>query len=84
MTGSGLYMIRYANEAIAEVKDLYKDTTYGAEKGISLSSGKFGHSNTAITAQNTQALYPIKIDAYGHITGYGTAVTSLPASDVYS
>ena len=62
----------------------YTDTTYGAEKGISLSSGKFGHSNTAITAQNTQALYPIKIDAYGHITGYGTAVTSLPASDVSS
>lgn len=62
----------------------YTNTTYGAEKGISLSSGKFGHSNAAITAQNTQALYPIKIDAYGHITGYGTAVTSLPASDVSS
>lgn len=40
------------------------------------------HANTAITAQTTQGLYPITIDAYGHITGYGTAVTSLPASDV--
>ena len=60
------------------------NTTYSAEKGITLSNGKFGHSNTAITAQTTQALYPIKIDAYGHITGYGTAVTSLPASDVYA
>lgn len=60
----------------------YTNTTYGAEKGISLSSGKFGHSNTAITAQTTQAVYPIKIDAYGHITGYGSAVTSMPASDV--
>ena len=60
------------------------DTTYGANRGISLSSGNFGHSNSAITAQGTQALYPIKIDAYGHITGYGTAVTSLPASDVYA
>lgn len=42
------------------------------------------HANTAITAQATQGLYPIKIDAYGHITGYGSEVTSLPASDVSS
>ena len=55
----------------------YTDTTYSAEKGITLSSGKFGHSNTAITAQTTQAVYPIKIDAYGHITGYGSAQTIL-------
>ena len=39
-----------------------------------------GHANTAITAQTTQAIYPIKIDAYGHITAYGTAVTPLTAS----
>lgn len=35
------------------------------------------HANTAITAQNTQAVYPIKIDAYGHITGYGASPTTL-------
>jgi len=51
-----------------------------AEKGLSITSKKVGHSNTAITAQGTQALYPIKIDTYGHITGYGSAVTSLPAN----
>lgn len=49
--------------------------------GIStLSSGveiEIGHSNTPITAKTTQALYPIKFDAQGHITGSGTAVTSL-------
>ena len=45
------------------------DTTYSAEKGITLSSGKFGHSNTAITAQTTSALKKIKYDSYGHITG---------------
>lgn len=56
---------------------VFTDTTYSAEKGITLSSGKFGHSNTAITAQTTQAVYPIKIDAYGHITGYGSAQTIL-------
>lgn len=41
------------------------------------SSGTFsiGHANTSITAQGTQAVYPIKIDSYGHITSYGTAVT---------
>ena len=58
----------------------FTDTTYAAEKGISLTSGKFGHSNTAVTAQTTQALYPITIDAYGHITGYGTAVSSMTPS----
>lgn len=44
------------------------------------------HANSAITAQSTQAVYPIAIDAYGHITGYGSAVTipeipSVTASD---
>ena len=32
------------------------------------------HSNS-VTAQNTQAVYPIKIDAQGHISAYGAAVT---------
>ena len=34
---------------------------------------------TPITAQTTQAVYPIKIDAQGHITAYGSAVT-IPAA----
>ena len=52
-------------------------------KGIdinTLSNGveiEIGHSNTPITAKTTQALYPIKFDAQGHITGSGAAVTSL-------
>lgn len=41
-----------------------------------------GHSNVLTSAQTTQALYPIKIDKNGHISAYGSAVTSLPASDV--
>ena len=41
-----------------------------------------GHSNVLSSAQTTQAVYPIKIDKNGHISGYGTAVTSMPASDV--
>ena len=36
-----------------------------------------GHSNS-ITAQS-QALYPIAIDAYGHVTSVGAAVTALPS-----
>lgn len=35
-----------------------------------------GHSNS-VTAQTTQAVYPIKIDANGHISAYGSAVTIL-------
>ena len=44
-------------------------------------SGTINHTNS-VTAQTTQALYPIKIDAQGHISAYGSAITSLPASDV--
>lgn len=46
-------------------------------------TGTINHTNS-VTAQTTQALYPIKIDAQGHISAYGSAVTSLPASDVYT
>ena len=42
-----------------------------------------GHSNILSSAQTTQAVYPIKIDKNGHISEYGSAVTSMPASDVY-
>ena len=52
------------------------NTTYEADRGISLVSGKFGHSNTAITAVTTAGLYKIKYDAYGHITG--TEAFTLP------
>lgn len=43
----------------------------------SYSSGTItiSHANSAITAQSIQAVYPITIDSYGHITGYGSAVT---------
>lgn len=37
-------------------------------------SGTINHLNS-VTAQTTQAVYPIKIDAQGHISAYGTAVT---------
>ena len=45
------------------------NTTYGADRGISNVSGKFGHSNASVTAQTTSALKKIKYDTYGHITG---------------
>lgn len=51
-------------------------TTYDADRGISLKNGKFGHSNTAVTAVTTAGLYKIKYDAYGHITG--TEAFTLP------
>lgn len=59
------------------------NTTYSPGTGLSLSGTTFNHSNS-VTAQTTQGLYPIKIDAQGHISAYGSAVTSLPASDVYA
>lgn len=41
-------------------------------------SGTLNHTNS-VTAQTTQALYPIKIDAQGHISAYGTAVSAASA-----
>ena len=37
-------------------------------------SGTINHLNS-VTAQTTEAVYPIKIDAQGHISAYGSAVT---------
>lgn len=37
-------------------------------------TGTINHTNS-VTAQPTQAVYPIKIDAQGHISAYGNAVT---------
>lgn len=44
--------------------------------GLTISSEVLNHSNS-VTAQTTQAVYPIKIDAQGHISAYGNAVTSM-------
>jgi len=69
------------------------NTTYAADRGISLVSGKFGHSNAAITANtsglNTAktlewgkavTLNTIKYDAYGHISGTATYTLTMPAN----
>lgn len=46
-------------------------------------SGTINHTNS-VTAQTTQAVYPIKIDAQGHISAYGNAVTipTIPSNNV--
>ena len=55
-------------------------TITGVTAGTGLSGGgtsgavTLNHSNS-VTAQTTQAVYPIKIDAQGHISAYGSAVT---------
>ena len=45
-----------------------------AGTGLSKSGTTLNHSNS-ITAQTTQGIYPIAIDAQGHITSYGNAFT---------
>lgn len=44
--------------------------------GSTSTSGTINHTNS-VTAQTTQAIYPIKIDAQGHISAYGNAITPL-------
>lgn len=57
---------------------VFTDTTYGGDRGISLSGGNFGHSNTAVTAVTTAGLYKVKYDTYGHITG----TTAIAKADI--
>lgn len=45
-----------------------------AGTGLSKSGTTLNHSNS-VSAQTTQAVYPIKIDAQGHISAYGSSVT---------
>ena len=45
-----------------------------AGTGLSKSGTTLNHSNS-VTAQTTQSVYPITIDAQGHIDSYGNAVT---------
>lgn len=69
------------------------NTTYGADRGISLVGGKFGHSNSQVTANtsglNTDktlswgsaiTLNTIKYDEYGHVSGTGTYTVTMPAN----
>ena len=44
-------------------------------------TGTINHINL-VTAQTTQGLYPIKIDAQGHISAYGSAVTTWALSNI--
>ena len=76
-----------------KVSELTNDSGYttnvGTITGVTGGSGLSGsgssgtvtinHSNS-VTAQTTQAIYPIKIDAQGHISAYGTAVTPVTGS----
>lgn len=50
--------------------------TTSVAEGLTLIS----HSNS-ITAKTTQAIYPITIDAQGHITSVGTALNLATVSD---
>jgi hypothetical protein len=56
------------------------NTTYGGDRGISLVSGKFGHSNTA-TAVNDNSFLKIAYDGYGHIKS-SAAVQKKDLSDL--
>lgn len=50
-------------------------SSYSSGTGISISANnEINHSNS-VTAQPTQAVYPISIDAEGHVSSYGSAVT---------
>ena len=65
--------------SIAISNDTNGGLTVSGSPVTSSGTVKLKHTNQ-VTAQNTQAIYPIKIDVNGHISAYGSAVTPLTAS----
>ena len=89
-TYQGITVDKYGRVTAAENKGYTTNTGTVTSVGITNGGGltvsggpittsgsiTVGHSNS-VTAQNTQAVYPIKIDANGHISAYGSAQTIL-------
>lgn len=85
-TGSGnaVTAVSASGTTITVTKGATYSNNVGTITGVTAGTGMSGggtsgvvtlnHSN-AVTAQTTQAVYPIKIDAQGHIYAYGSAVT---------
>ena len=73
-----VYKLTSGNSWTVTIREASVKITTGSNNGINAtySNGAvtIGHTNS-VTAQSTQALYPITYDAQGHITGSGTAVT---------
>lgn len=94
-TGSGnaVTAITASNGALTVTKGASYSNNAGTITGVTGGTGLSGsatsgsvtinHSNS-VTAQTTQAIYPIKIDAQGHISAYGTAITPLTANSTLS
>lgn len=69
-TGNGL-IIHDSNHWETYIGELQADKIETAGTGLSKDGTTLNHSN-AITAQTTSGIYPVKIDAQGHITSYGS------------
>jgi hypothetical protein len=91
-TSGATYLFVYDGTDFKAIHSYNSNTTYSAEKGITLSSGKFGHTNsiTAKTTYNQSTASPgyggtfkitePKYDAYGHITGVQVATITMPSA----
>ena len=83
LAANRVYEFVYDGTDYELVGDLDTNTTYSGDRGISLVSGKLGHSNTKLTAKTaygstgttaaaaggTFTVTDVKYDEYGHITG---------------
>jgi hypothetical protein len=89
LAANRVYEFVYDGTDYELIGDVNTNTTYSGEKGITLSSGKFGHSNsvtekteyassatTASANGGTIKLTDVTYDSYGHITGsYDRTIT---------
>ena len=70
-----VYKLNSSGTWSVTVREAYTKIVKGTGLDSSYSNGALtlDHSNS-VTAQTTSGLYPIKIDAQGHISEYGTAI----------
>jgi hypothetical protein len=70
----------YGHVTGINVKTVTLPADLTATDGVKIQSRVIKHTNS-VTAQTTSGIYPVKIDAQGHISEYGTAVTALKNPD---
>jgi len=73
----GRHWTRTSSSSTGEWTYYGTDLKYLGHSPITVTDNYIYHDDSGVTAQTTQALYPFTVNATGHITGVGSAITSM-------